>query len=193
MTDASCNDDDNNQPIPLRSLPLTLLALLLYSEDISRRKISIRVMSYLSRTVWAGAKYPPRNVIINRNFSRTFPRSEKPSEPVTKPDVSVRIVTHTVKPYQKYALVWAGTYKSIADIPDRVSHGVLDAALNKARVKIAIYMMIATALMAGAAVYSGKKAAQKGDSLALRGMEYHKQLREQAANEREAAATKSAQ
>lgn len=31
------------------------------------------------------------------------------------------IVTHTVKPYQKYALVWAGTYKSIADIPDRVS------------------------------------------------------------------------
>jgi hypothetical protein len=30
-------------------------------------------------------------------------------------------VTHTVKPYQKYALVWAGTYKSIADIPDKVS------------------------------------------------------------------------
>jgi len=25
-----------------------------------------------------------------------------------------------VKPYQKYVLVWAGTYKSIADIPERV-------------------------------------------------------------------------
>jgi hypothetical protein len=30
-------------------------------------------------------------------------------------------ITHIVKPYQKYALVWAGTYKSIADIPDRVA------------------------------------------------------------------------
>jgi hypothetical protein len=72
-------------------------------------------------------------------------------------------------------------------------HGVLDTALNKVRVKIAIYMMIATALMAGAAVYSGKKAAQRGDSLAVRGVEYHKQLHEQAAKEREAAATRSAQ
>jgi hypothetical protein len=65
--------------------------------------------------------------------------------------------------------------------------------LNKARVKIAIYMMIATALMAGAAVYSGKQAAQRGESLAARGVEYHKQLREQAAKEKEAADTKSAQ
>jgi hypothetical protein len=65
--------------------------------------------------------------------------------------------------------------------------------MNKARVKIAIYMMIATALMAGAAVYSGKQAAQRGDTLAVRGIEYHKQLREQAAKETEAAPTKSAQ
>jgi hypothetical protein len=53
-------------------------------------------------------------------------------------------------------------------------------------------MMIATALMAGAAVYSGKKAAQRGESLALRGIEHHRQLREEAAKEREAAAAKSA-
>jgi hypothetical protein len=72
-------------------------------------------------------------------------------------------------------------------------HGVLDAALNKVRVKIAIYMMIATALMAGVAVYSGKQAAQRGDSLAARGVEYHKKLREQAVTEKEAASTKSAQ
>jgi hypothetical protein len=48
-------------------------------------------------------------------------------------------------------------------------------------------MMIATALMAGAAVYSGKKAAKRGESLALQGMEYHKQLQEQAAKEKAAA------
>jgi hypothetical protein len=54
-------------------------------------------------------------------------------------------------------------------------------------------MMIATALMAGAAVYSGKKAARRGDSLALQGMEHHRQLREQAAEEKAAAADKSAQ
>lgn len=49
-------------------------------------------------------------------------------------------------------------------------------------------MMIATALMAGAAVYSGKKAAQRGESLAVQGMEYHKQLREEAAKEKAVAA-----
>jgi hypothetical protein len=53
-------------------------------------------------------------------------------------------------------------------------------------------MMIATALMAGAAVYSGKKAAKRGDNLALQGMEYHKQLREQAAKEKAVTATTSA-
>jgi hypothetical protein len=52
-------------------------------------------------------------------------------------------------------------------------------------------MMIGTAVMAGAAVYSGKKAVQRGENLAVQGMEYHKQLREQAAKEKEAAAAKS--
>lgn len=54
-------------------------------------------------------------------------------------------------------------------------------------------MMIATAVLAGAAVYSGKKAAQRGESLAQRGVEYHRQLREEAAKERAAAASKPAQ
>lgn len=154
-------------------------------------------MSHMIKTVWAGVRNPIRNVITNRNISQTFPRSEKPpvtvsSEPVTKQDTSLRL-THVVKPYQKYVLVWAGAYKSIADIPERVGHGVLDTALNKVRVKVAIYMMIATALMAGAAVYSGKKAAERGDSLARRSEEYHRKLREEAAKEKEAMAAKSAQ
>jgi len=54
-------------------------------------------------------------------------------------------------------------------------------------------MMIATVLMAGAAMYSGKKAAEAGDSLARRGEEHHRKLREEAAKEREAMAVKSAQ
>jgi hypothetical protein len=46
--------------------------------------------------VWAGFRNPVRNVITNRNISQTFPRSEKPtppvtvsSEPVTKQDTSL--------------------------------------------------------------------------------------------------------
>lgn len=149
------------------------------------------------KAMWAGFRSPIRNMITNRNISQTFPRSEKPpvtvsSEPVTKQVTTPRL-TYVVKPYQKYVLVWAGTYKSIADIPERVGHGVLDAALNKVRVKVAIYMMIATVLMAGAAMYSGKKAAEAGDSLARRGEEHHRKLREEAAKEREAMAVKSAQ
>jgi hypothetical protein len=95
--------------------------------------------------------------------------------------------------FRKGSVPWVQYYSCFISELFVLRHGILDAALNKARVKIAIYMMIATALMAGAAVYSGKKAAQRGDSLALRGMEHHRQLREQAANEKSAAATKSAQ
>jgi len=149
------------------------------------------------KTVWAGFRKPIRNMLTNRNISQTFPRREKPpatvsSEPVTEQVSSPRL-TYVVKPYQKYILVWAGTYKSIADVPERVGHGALDAALNKVRVKVAIYMMIATVLMAGAATYSGKKAAERGDSLARRGEEHHRKLREEATKEREAVAVKSAQ
>ncbi|XP_021929941.1 UPF0389 protein CG9231 isoform X2 [Zootermopsis nevadensis] len=156
-------------------------------------------MSNLLRTVSAGARYPYRYVVnTSRNFSRTLPRSEKPtvpSEAVTEQNATSlhQKMTYVVKPYQKYALVWSGTYKSVADVPERVSHGVIDSALNKVRVKIAVYMMIATALLAGAAVYSGKKAAQRGDSLAVRGLAYHAKLHEEAAKEKEAAIAKSAQ
>jgi hypothetical protein len=69
----------------------------------------------------------------------------------------------------------------------------LDTALNKVRIKVAIYMMIGTVLGAAVAIYSGKKAASRGDSLARRGEEYHSKLREEAAKEKEALAIKSAQ
>lgn len=69
----------------------------------------------------------------------------------------------------------------------------MDAALNKVRVKVAIYMMIGTVLGAAVAIYSGKKAAARGDSLARRGEEHHSKLRAEAAKEREAMAVKSAQ
>jgi Protein of unknown function (DUF1075). len=60
---------------------------------------------------------------------------------------------------------------------------VLDSALNKARVKIAIWMMIGTVLMAIGAVYSGKKAAARGENLAVIGMEQQRKLREQGLRE----------
>ena len=60
--------------------------------------------------------------------------------------------------------------------------------MNKARIKIAIWMMIATALMAAGAVYSGKKAAARGENLAVVGLEHQRKLREQGLKEEKAAA-----
>ncbi|KAJ9600143.1 hypothetical protein L9F63_009553 [Diploptera punctata] len=150
-------------------------------------------MSNTLRTLLFGGRQSLRNVCQRRHISRTITKNDKPTVSVASESTassearSTVGMTHIVKPYHKYALVWTGKYKSLADVPERVSHGVLDSALNKARIKIAIWMMIATAVMAGGAVYSGKKAAARGENLAVIGMEHQKKLREQGIKEQEAA------
>ncbi|PSN45704.1 hypothetical protein C0J52_11947 [Blattella germanica] len=150
-------------------------------------------MSKLLRLTLLGNRHCNKSSLTSiRNISSSLARYEKPvsvaSESASAKDPSrLGGVTHLVKPYHKYALVWAGKYKSIAEVPERVPHGILDSALNKARVKIAIWMMIATALMAGATVYNGKQAARRGENLAIIGMEQQKKLREEGIKEQEAA------
>nr|CAD7578602.1 unnamed protein product [Timema californicum] len=128
-----------------------------------------------------------------RSVSTTISRLDKPvtvKQPVdvgANSSANLGPIMHTVKGYQRYALVWAGKYKTLADVPNKVSHAMLDQALNKARVKMCLYMMAATLLGCLVYVYSGKQAAKRGETLAKITIDHHNLLREEAKKQREEA------
>ncbi|XP_063238066.1 UPF0389 protein CG9231 [Bacillus rossius redtenbacheri] len=138
----------------------------------------------------------PEKFVRARNICKTSARLEKPSVAVKEAEMAGGDPTKLgplmikVKPYMKYCLVWTGKYKSVSEVPEKLSHSVLDMALNKMRVKISIYMMGATVLGCFAFVFAGKRMAKEGDSLAKRTIDHHAQLREEARREREAAPAK---
>lgn len=85
--------------------------------------------------------------------------------------------THKVNNLEKRFLVWTGKYKSVDEVPDRVNQNVVERARNRMRIRIANYMMAATIIGCLLMVYSGKRAAQKGESVAKQNLEWHKSMR----------------
>ncbi|XP_063611486.1 UPF0389 protein CG9231-like [Penaeus indicus] len=95
---------------------------------------------------------------------------------------------HHVNRLEKYLLVWGGKFKSVADVPELVSQDVLERARNKARIKINIWMGVATLLGCVYMIWSGKKAHREGQSLLNMNLEWHRKVNEEAklAKEKEA-------
>ena len=56
----------------------------------------------------------------------------------------------------------------------------MEKARNKARIKIANYMMLFTALACIAMVISGKRAAKRGESVQKMNLEWHRGIKEEA-------------
>lgn len=61
---------------------------------------------------------------------------------------------------------------------------VVERARNRMRIRIANYMMAATALACLAMVYFGKQAAQRGESVAQQNIEWHRKINEEAKKEK---------
>ncbi|XP_037801386.1 UPF0389 protein CG9231-like [Penaeus monodon] len=87
---------------------------------------------------------------------------------------------HHINRLEKYLLVWGGKYNSIADVPDLVSQDTLERARNKARIKINIWMGVATLLGCVYMIWSGKKAHREGQSLLVMNAEWHRRVNEEA-------------
>ncbi|XP_050075754.1 UPF0389 protein CG9231 [Anopheles maculipalpis] len=99
------------------------------------------------------------------------------------------ISTHTHSPnaLEKRMLVFAKRYKSIEEVPNFVSQEKMERVRNQVRIKIANYMMIATAIGCIVMVISGKKAQERGESVAKMNLDWHKEYNEKARAEDEAA------
>lgn len=106
----------------------------------------------------------------------------------TKPAGKLGLRDHHVNTLEKYLLVWGGKFKSVADVPELVSQDVLERARNKARIKINIWMGVATLFGCAYMIWSGKKAHREGQSLLNMNLEWHRKVNEEAkvAKEKEA-------
>lgn len=83
---------------------------------------------------------------------------------------------HKVNNLERKFLVWTGKFKTIQEVPDFVSQSTMERCRNMMRIKIANYMMVATALGCIAMVYIGKEAAKRGDSITKRNLEWHTKM-----------------
>lgn len=63
------------------------------------------------------------------------------------------------------------------------SYETLDKAKNKMRIKICNYMIVATLLACLAMVYSGKKAAESGQTVSKMNLDWHKEYKDKIAEE----------
>ncbi|KAJ8951837.1 hypothetical protein NQ318_019812 [Aromia moschata] len=86
---------------------------------------------------------------------------------------------HRVNNLEKKFLVWTGKYKSVDEVPNYVSQAVVERARNRMRIRIANYMMLATAIGCIAMVYSGKQAAKRGESVQQQNLQWHKETQQQ--------------
>ncbi|XP_044726681.1 UPF0389 protein CG9231 [Chrysoperla carnea] len=86
---------------------------------------------------------------------------------------------HKPNNLERRFLVWTGKYKRIEDVPGMVSMDVMERARNRARIRIANYMMAATAIACIAMAISGKRAAERGESVQKMNLDWHKEMNDQ--------------
>uniref|UniRef100_A0A1L8DUR3 Protein with signal anchor n=1 Tax=Nyssomyia neivai TaxID=330878 RepID=A0A1L8DUR3_9DIPT len=113
-----------------------------------------------------------------------------------KPQVSM---SQAYKPdnFERRLLVWAKKYKSIEDVPNYVSREEMEKSRSKARIRISNYMIVATlvgCIIMGKflpLVYSGKQAAERGDTVSKINRDWHASFKEQKRGEDHAALAKA--
>ncbi|KAG5897182.1 hypothetical protein JTB14_022543 [Gonioctena quinquepunctata] len=88
--------------------------------------------------------------------------------------------THKVNNLEKRFLVWTGKFKNINEVPAFVTQSLMERTRNRMRIRIANYMMLATAVGCIAMIYKGKQDAKRGDTLAKQNKEWHAQMRAEA-------------
>ncbi|XP_045494272.1 UPF0389 protein CG9231 [Colias croceus] len=81
--------------------------------------------------------------------------------------------------FQKFLLVWTKKYKSKDEIPKFVTSELIDRSRSEARIKISNILMFLTALASGFAIWSGKNAAKRGESVHQMNLDWHKQYQEE--------------
>ncbi|EAT46495.1 AAEL002350-PA [Aedes aegypti] len=114
--------------------------------------------------------------------------SVQPKEPPKTPtsptqDINVSSRTHRPNDFEKRLLVFTKKYKTTDEIPQYINQDVMERCRNQVRIKIANYMMLATAIGCIIMIISGKKAQERGDSVQKMNLDWHKEYNDKARKE----------
>ncbi|XP_058463233.1 UPF0389 protein CG9231 [Malaya genurostris] len=92
--------------------------------------------------------------------------------------------THAPNNLEKKMLVFTKKYKSVDEIPSLINQEVMERCRNQVRIKVANYMMIATAIGCIIMILSGKGAQERGESVQKMNLDWHKEYNEKARQEK---------
>ncbi|XP_075053537.1 protein FAM162A-like [Mixophyes fleayi] len=99
---------------------------------------------------------------VSRRWMCSKPEADKANDP----GPSFKIPGHKPTDFEKKILLWGGRFKKESDIPELISHDMVDTAKSKVRVKFSVFMMLLTIMGCITMVISGKQAARQNQSLA---------------------------
>lgn len=124
--------------------------------------------------------------------SSVEPSKEAPKSPAADSSVnataSIGSRTHAPNNFEKRLLVFTKKYKSTDEVPGLINQDVMERCRNQVRIKIANYMMLATAIGCIIMIMSGKRAQERGETVQKMNLDWHKEYNEKAKQEAAAAA-----
>lgn len=125
--------------------------------------------------------------------SSVEPSKEAPKSPAADSSVnataSIGSRTHAPNNFEKRLLVFTKKYKSTDEVPGLINQDVMERCRNQVRIKIANYMMLATAIGCIIMIMSGKRAQERGETVQKMNLDWHKEYNEKAKQEAAAAAS----
>lgn len=104
------------------------------------------------------------------------------------PAASIGSRTHAPNNFEKRLLVFTKKYKSTDEVPPLINQDVMERCRNQVRIKIANYMMLATAIGCIVMIMSGKRAQERGETVQKMNLDWHKEYNEKTKQEAAAAA-----
>ncbi|XP_046436160.1 UPF0389 protein CG9231 isoform X2 [Neodiprion virginianus] len=111
----------------------------------------------------------------NSESTTNATKNSTPKEtPIDSNVFGTRWVTPTKR--DRRMLVWLKYYKSVDEVPEKMTYEKLDKAQNKFRIKACTYMMIATLIGCYISVYWGKMKAERGESVEQWNIDWHNRM-----------------
>ncbi|KAL1379966.1 hypothetical protein pipiens_014537 [Culex pipiens pipiens] len=140
----------------------------------------------------AGRQLRAGGLLQSRASSSVEPTKEtppkSPAAPAAGAAANIGARTHAPNNFEKRLLVFTKKYKSTDDIPPLINQDVMERCRNQVRIKIANYMMLATAIGCVIMIMSGKRAQERGETVQKMNLDWHKEYNEKAKQEDAAAA-----
>lgn len=135
----------------------------------------------------SGALLPARRSFASAVEPSKEPPKSAPAPAETNATANIGARTHAPNGFEKRLLVFTKKYKSTDEVPAFINQDVMERCRNQVRIKIANYMMLATAIGCIIMIISGKRAQERGETVQKMNLDWHKEYNEKAKQEAAAA------